>query len=67
MGKGPNSGRSAAESRLPGLSPAANRGPRLQHMEVPRLGVKSELHLLAYTPARATDTTAHGNAGSPTH
>jgi len=29
-------------------------------MEVPRLGVESELQLLAYT-------TAHGNAGSLTH
>ena len=28
-------------------------GPNLQHMEVPRLGVKSELRL----PAYATDTT----------
>ena len=29
-------------------------GPRQQHMEVPRLGVKWELHLLAYTTATAT-------------
>ena len=29
-------------------------GPHLQHMEVPRLGVKSELQLLAYTSATAT-------------
>ena len=50
-------------------------------MEVPRLGVKSELQLLAYTRATATPepqqrqiravsvtyTTAHGNAGSLTH
>ena len=26
-------------------------GPHLQHMEVPRLGVESELQLLAYTTA----------------
>ena len=46
-------------------------------MELPRLGVESELQLLAYTaatamqdPSRAgssTYTTAHGNAGSLTH
>ena len=35
-------------------------GPHLWHMEVLRLGVKSELQLLAYT-------TAHSNAGSLTH
>ena len=43
--------------------------------EVPRLGVKLELQLPAYTTATAnrdlsrsaTYTTAHGNAGSPTH
>ena len=29
-------------------------GPHLQHMEVPRLGVKSELQLPAYTTATAT-------------
>ena len=29
-------------------------GPHLQHMEVPRAGVKSELKLLAYTSATAT-------------
>ena len=29
-------------------------GPYLQYMEVPRLGVESELHLLAYTTATAT-------------
>ena len=29
-------------------------GPHLQHMEVPRLGVKSELWLPAYTTATAT-------------
>ena len=42
-------------------------------MEVPRLGVESELQLLAYTTATATAmpdpsyTAAHGNAGSLTH
>ena len=44
-------------------------------MEVPRLGVKSELQLPAYTTATATpdpgcvwaNTTAHVNAGSLTH
>ena len=35
-------------------------GPHLQHMEVPRLGVKPELKLGPYT-------TAHSNAGSLTH
>ena len=35
-------------------------GPYLQHMEVPRLGVESELQLLTYT-------TAHSNAGPLTH
>ena len=35
-------------------------GPHLRHMEVPRLGVKTELQLLAYT-------TAHSNAVSLTH
>ena len=42
------------------------------HMEVPRLGVKSELQLPAYTTATATQdlrmsetyTRAHGNTGS---
>ena len=29
-------------------------GPHLQHTEVPRLGVESELQLLAYTTATAT-------------
>ena len=29
-------------------------GPHLQHMEVPRLGVKSELQVSAYTTATAT-------------
>jgi len=29
-------------------------GPHSRHMEVPRLRVKSELHLLAYTTATAT-------------
>ena len=34
--------------------------PHLQHLEVPRLGVQSELQLLA-------STTAHSSAGSLTH
>ena len=34
-------------------------GPRLWHVEVPRLGVKSELQLLAYTTATATWDTSH--------
>ena len=42
-------------------------GPHLWRMEVPRLGVESELWLLAYTTATATYTTAHDNAGSLTH
>ena len=49
--------------------------PHVQHTKVPRLGVKSELQLTAYTTATATQdqaasatyTTAHGNAGSLTH
>ena len=31
-------------------------GPHLQHMEVPRLGVQSDLQLLVYTTATATAT-----------
>ena len=50
-------------------------GPHPWHMRVPRLGVKSELQLPAYTtltatwdPSRVCDlTTAYGNAGSLTH
>ena len=50
-------------------------GPHPQHMEVPRLGVESELLLPAYATATATTdrktsvtyTTAHSNAGSLTH
>ena len=50
-------------------------GPHLQHMEVPRQGVESELQLPAYVTARAiqdpaasaTYTTTHGNARSLTH
>ena len=50
-------------------------GPNWQHMEVPRLGVKLELQLLAYTTATAiqdpspsqTYMTAHGNNGCLTH
>ena len=43
-------------------------GPHPHHMEVPRLGVESELQLPAYTTATsATYTTAHGNTGSLTH
>ena len=34
-------------------------GPHLQHMEVPRLGVKSELQLQAYTTATATWNPSH--------
>ena len=50
-------------------------GPLPRHVEVLRLGVRSELQLLAYATATAmqdpatteTYTTAHGNAGSLTH
>ena len=50
-------------------------GPLPRHMEVPRLGVESELQPPAYTRATATQDlshvcgspTAHGNAGSLTH
>ena len=46
-------------------------GPHLWHMEVPRLGAKSEIQLPAYATATAkcnsavsvTYTTAHGNSG----
>ena len=45
-----------------------------RHMEVPRLGVESELQLPTYTaatvmldPLSETYTTAHANAGSLTH
>ena len=34
-------------------------GPHLQHMEVPRLEVESELQLLAYTTAMATRDPSH--------
>ena len=34
-------------------------GPHPQHMEVPRLGVKSELQLLAYNTATATQNPSH--------
>ena len=51
------------------------RATPARHMEVPRLGVESELQLLAYTTAQqcqiravsAIYTTAHGSAGSLTH
>ena len=49
-------------------------GPYLHHMEVPSLGVQSDLQLWAYATATwdlshvcMTYTTAHGNAGSLTH
>ena len=50
-------------------------GPHPWHIEVPRLGVKTELQLLTYATATATQdpscvltyTTAWGNAGSLTH
>ena len=47
--------------------------PHLQHMEVPMLGVESELQLPMPQPQQhwiqvsVTYTTAHGKAGSPTH
>jgi len=34
-------------------------GPHLWHIEVPRLGVQSELQLLAYTTATATQDLSH--------
>ena len=34
-------------------------GLHLQHMEVPRLGVESELQLLAYSAATATQDLSH--------
>ena len=34
-------------------------GPYLQHMEVPRLGVESELQLLAYATATAAPDMSH--------
>lgn len=51
-------------------------GPQVQHIEVPKLGVESELKLLAYAIAMATRdprhicnpyTIAHGNTRSLTH
>ena len=50
-------------------------GLHSQHVEVPRLGVKSELQLLAYTTPQqlgiqassVTYTTAHGNSRFVTH
>ena len=55
--------------------PRSFLGPHLQHIDVPRLGVESELQLPADTIATAiriratssTYTTVHGNAGSVTH
>ena len=45
--------------------------PHPWHMEVPRLGIRLELQLLAYTTAAAkwdpSYTTAHGNSGSLNH
>ena len=34
-------------------------GLHLQHMEIPRLGVESELHLLAYTTVTAIQDPSH--------
>ena len=34
-------------------------GPHLQHMEIPRLGVESELQLPAYTTATAVQNLSH--------
>ena len=50
-------------------------GPHPRYMEVPRLGVESELQWPAYITATATPDLSrvwdphhsHGNAGSPTH
>ena len=48
-------------------------GPHMQHVEVPRLGVQSELQLMAYTTATAKQDlshvcdTAHSNARSLAH
>ena len=50
-------------------------GPHQRHVEVPRLGVKSELQMPAYTQPQqrqiqalsATYTTTHDHAGSLTH
>ena len=54
-------------------------GPHLQHVEVPRLGVESELQLLAYTTATVMPDppdpscvcdlhpSSYSNAGSLTH
>ena len=40
--------------KLPKLLQSDSLGPHLQHVEVPTLGVESELQLLAYTTATAT-------------
>ena len=42
-------------------------GMHLRHMEIPRLGVESELQQHQIRAESATYTTAHGNAGSLTH
>ena len=60
------------KKRNPFFSPLFLLGLHLQHMEVPRLGVKSELQLLAYATATAIPDprhicnlhTAHSNTGS---
>ena len=43
----------------PTPTPPVFLGPHLQHMEVPRLGVQSELQLPAYTTATATQDLSH--------
>ena len=58
---------------LPGALQSCRMGQQqmklnLQQMEVPRLGVKSELHLLAYATATTLDLSCIcGNARSLTH
>ena len=42
-------------------------GPHPRQMEVPRLGVQSELFECQIRASSATYTTGHGNAGSLTH
>ena len=44
-------------------------GPHQRHMEVPRLGIESELQLPAYATGTATpdQARAHVNTGSLTH
>ena len=50
----PEAGRHSAAAQIPSCFCFCFLGPHLWHMEVPRLGVESELQLPAYATATAT-------------